>query len=473
MTAKMKWTLLAVICMLGFTSMSFELIILRQLINFVGSNTIITSVVMSFILLFLSLGYYLGSVISFAKTPIRIRIVQLLDTLALWYLLACTYETVGGSFYAMYNMGMRSSVHMVFMFSALFLTLPSVALGFITASIGRVIHHFNADYTGRFMAVDTIGSVGGSLLTTLFLMPMIGVAHTVVVLSIITAFASLLVGCEKIWINWVKFGCFAALGLILNSRFVLPQADTLIKDDAISRMEVVSMTDDEGIKTNTMYINGQIASVYSTGEKYTSDYVRFINDNLVDTMPKDKIHKILVLGAGGFTVGLHDTQNQYIFVDIEKNLPTVTEERFLEQPLTENKKFEFADAYLYMLNSKEKYDLIVVDVYSAVQSIPENFVTADFFKLVKDHLVENGIMAANIITSASFENEFSRRIDNTLHYVFKNYISRQIIKTFNPYNASLSNVMYLYYNRPDVDNTVYTIDRNSALYGQQIKWVDQ
>ena len=50
MTTKMKWILLAITCLLGFTSMSFELIILRQLINFVGSNTIITSIVMSFIL---------------------------------------------------------------------------------------------------------------------------------------------------------------------------------------------------------------------------------------------------------------------------------------------------------------------------------------------------------------------------------------------------------------------------------------
>ena len=472
MTTKMKWILLAITCLLGFTSMSFELIILRQLINFVGSNTIITSIVMSFILLFLSLGYYLGSVISFARTPIRIRVVHLLDALALWYLLVCAYETVGGSFYVMYGAGMRSSVHMVFVFSSVFLTLPSVALGFITAAVGRIIHHFNSDYTGRFMAVDTIGSVGGSLLTTLVLMPIIGVSYTVVFLSIVTAFASLLVGCEKIWINWIKFICFVLIGCILNCRYVNPVDNALIKDDAISRMEVASVTDEQGIKTNTMYINGQVASVYSTGEDYTSAYVRFINDNLIDTMPKDRIHKILVLGAGGFTVGLHDTHNQYVFVDIEKNLPDVTKERFLEQPLTDNKKFEFADAYLFMLNSDEKYDLIVVDVYSAIQSIPENFVTADFFTLVKTHLADNGIMAANIITSASFDNEFSRRIDNTLRYVFKNYLSRQIINTFNPYNSLLSNVMYLYYNRQEVDNVIYTIDKNSALYGQQIKWVE-
>lgn len=45
MTAGLKYTLLAVVFLLGYTSMSFELLVLRQLINFVGSNTLITSVV--------------------------------------------------------------------------------------------------------------------------------------------------------------------------------------------------------------------------------------------------------------------------------------------------------------------------------------------------------------------------------------------------------------------------------------------
>ena len=53
MTAGLKYTLLAVVFLLGYTSMSFELLVLRQLINFVGSNTLITSVVITFILLFL------------------------------------------------------------------------------------------------------------------------------------------------------------------------------------------------------------------------------------------------------------------------------------------------------------------------------------------------------------------------------------------------------------------------------------
>ena len=71
MTAKLKYTLLAVVFILGYTSLSFELIVLRQLINFVGSNTLITSIVITFILLFLSVGYYIGSVARLAGRPVR------------------------------------------------------------------------------------------------------------------------------------------------------------------------------------------------------------------------------------------------------------------------------------------------------------------------------------------------------------------------------------------------------------------
>ena len=53
MTKKLKIVALFVVFILGYTNFSFELIILRQLVNFIGSNTLIISVIMSTILMFL------------------------------------------------------------------------------------------------------------------------------------------------------------------------------------------------------------------------------------------------------------------------------------------------------------------------------------------------------------------------------------------------------------------------------------
>ena len=108
MTAGLKYTLLAVVFLLGYTSMSFELLVLRQLINFVGSNTLITSVVITFILLFLSVGYYIGSVVRFAGSsnrrgsrmryipgrPVRRIMESLAKILVVWYIIACSYYLI-------------------------------------------------------------------------------------------------------------------------------------------------------------------------------------------------------------------------------------------------------------------------------------------------------------------------------------------------------------------------------------------
>lgn len=133
--------------------------------------------------------------------------------------------------------------------------------------------------------------------------------------------------------------------------------------------------------------------------------------------------------------------------------------------LTPNKKFIFTDAYVYMINDKNKYDVIILDVYSSVHSIPINFVTTDFLTMIKKHLAEGGIMIANIITSPTFNNKFSKRVDNTIKHVFRENLSRQIIGDFSPFSDELSNVIYTYYDRP-ADNKIFTADKNSAMYGQ-------
>ena len=74
-------------------------------------------------------------------------------------------------------------------------------------------------------------------------------------------------------------------------------------------------------------------------------------------------------------------------------------------------------------------------------------------------------MFANIITSPTFENAFSKRVDNTFRTIFPQYLSRQIIGDFSLDSNELANIIYMYHHLPE-DNTIYTLDKNSAMYGQ-------
>ena len=463
MTNRLKCALLAIVFILGYSSLSFELIVLRQLINFVGSNTLITSIVITFILMFMSIGYYIGSVMKLNKNKLRCLIQRMIISLNIIFIFASSYYIMEAYFIILDFIGLKGFLVPVSLYCLLFIAAPSVFMGFITSSIGRIIHHYDANYTGRFMAVDTFGSVAGSIATTLIFMPFISVSATIIILIGLTSFCMLIMCRKKELIKYLFLSItFVVFSYIINQEKLIKGTSYLIKDDAVSRLEIIPDDFiDNGFQSKLMKINGSNSSKISDNQNLMFDYIKFINNQIIAKLDDKKVHNILVLGAGGFTVGIDDHKNNYTFLDVEKNLQTISEDKFLENPLGKNKKFIYQDAYLFMLNDKNKYDLIVVDVYSSVQSIPLNFVTANFFNMVKEHLNEGGIMVANIITSPDFKNKFSQKLDNTLRAVFTNNLNRQVLH----YNNELSNVEYIYYNYQS-DDEIYTLNKSSAMYGQ-------
>lgn len=59
-------------------------------------------------------------------------------------------------------------------------------------------------------------------------------------------------------------------------------------------------------------------------------------------------------------------------------------------------KVVVADARLYLLNSGESYDFMMVDVYRDNRSIPFHLATREFFELVQDRLAPNGVLLMNV-----------------------------------------------------------------------------
>lgn len=472
MTDRLKHNLLAVIFILGYSSLCFELILLRQLVNFVGSNALITSIVIAVVLLFMCVGYYIGSTVSVRKFPLREIIEKVVFILSFWYVFASSYYLLGGFFYVMAQADIVRPTLQVSLVSILLAAAPSVALGFITSYFGRIIHHTDSDYTGRFMAVDTLGGVSGSLLTTLFFMPLWGVMSAVSALVFLNSSILVLMSKRKdFYCNILVCLIFCAMALVVSNERLWNKDSRLMVDNAIARLEIFDTDFVDGKPQSAeMIINGSSSSKISEKQELMYPYIDYINTNFIANLPETKVNDVLILGAGGFTIGLDDVRNNYVFLDVIWQLPEISEKHFLHQPLTENKKFIAQDAYLFMLNDAHKYDLIVVDLYSSRQSIPVNFVTLDFFKMVKNHLKPNGIMAANIITSPAFKTKYSQRIDNTLRKVFSHSLSRQVLPSpetsvFNPYTDDMRNILYVYYNGHD-DDEIYTVNKNSAVFGQ-------
>ena len=433
--------------------MSLELLVLRQISFFVGSAAVITSIIMGTFLGFMSLGYFLGGRVA----PSRVRVGLGFLIIALFGMLAASFPLISAYFSTMYRAGIQSGVIQTFIFSFALLSVGPFLFGFNTTQLSRMLHTHNTNYTGNIMAWDTIGSVIASAMTTLILMPVIGVNHTVMIVVAIAILAA--VSMAPRWYTMLGGVAIIATTLWVNSNALLYKHFGILVNNANSTISVTDMGD-----MRILYMNGLPMSVYNQTHGTGAEYIDYINDNFIYNMPHDRVRKILVLGAGGFTAGLRDGFNDYTFVDIEPTLKEITEEKFLQQKLGPNKHFVVRDASQYLKNIDEQYDLIILDVYSNSYQVPENLITAEFMSRIKSRVAPNGIIVMNMVSSATFDDAYTRVFDNTFHHVFPHNTQRQVIGDMNPWGENMvMNVIYVYYNREN-DGRIYTINKTPVIY---------
>lgn len=199
MTRRLRFVLLLAIFIGGYASLSLELIVLRQLSGFVGSTAITASVVIGIFLAFMSWGYWRGAELPLSRDSVRAAVSHDFATVALMVVLASSYVLLDMYFGFMSAAGLKSNVLKTFVYSLIFLSSAPYLFGKITALLSRYLHRYNRNCTGKIMAVDTIGSVLGSILTTLVIMPFIGVNHTIIVVVVAAAAASVLLAKKAAW----------------------------------------------------------------------------------------------------------------------------------------------------------------------------------------------------------------------------------------------------------------------------------
>ena len=112
------------------------------------------------------------------------------------------------------------------------------------------MHKYNRNFTGRLMAVDTIGSVLGSILSTLLLMPVIGVNYTVVLVVVLCLIGAIMFAGK---INFYWLGLIIAAAYMLNRSELLYQLYYIVEDNAVSTISIYP--EDDGQST-VMSING-------------------------------------------------------------------------------------------------------------------------------------------------------------------------------------------------------------------------
>jgi spermidine synthase len=349
------------------------------------------------------------------------------------------------------------------LYCAIFIAPPVFLLGQTVPLISNFFpRQRHGKLAGTILFFSTLGSFVGATGSTLLLMATVGVHNaTIVTIASIALLTALL--CRKKLSPQVGIvAACLAVSVFLNSPMIL-RDNNIVTNNQYHTIQVANTSPTE----KSMISDGNTSSSYDTQLGVaTIPYIAIVDESFIDNMILDGGSKdILVIGAGGFTIGLKDTSNNYTFLDIDSSLQKTAEENFLGQKLSDNKKFVAMDARRFLNQSEKEYDLIVLDAYQGRYTVPETLVTREFFLQIKSALKDNGVLIANIIEDPAFADTFSVRLDRTFRSVFP-VATRQVIGEYSgwKFQNPVRNVMYISYAASEKIQGIYTDDKNTSAF---------
>jgi len=378
----------------GIGALATEITASRLLAPYFGSSTIVWANLIGIVLAALALGYLLGgriadrhprpsvlgfvvlcgslcvAAIPFAAKPFLDLTVEGLDRASL--------GAVVGSF-----------------FSVLLLFAPPVVLlGMVSPFAVRLavssIDSAGA-VAGRLYALSTAGSLLGTFLPALVLIPAIGTQRTFLVTAALVAFSA----CFLLGVRYVVVGvAFAAL-LSVPPGAVKAQSGVIHEETSFYQyIQVVQRPDGRRL----LYLNEGVAvhsvwrpdSVLTGGEWDT--YLA------LPPLLGRPVQRVAILGnAGGTTARALGVYYPRAAVDGVELDPAVTRVGRRYFGLSDNRRLTVhdQDARPFLRSTDTKYDLVVVDAYHQPY-VPFYLATREFFELVRDRLAVGGIVALNV-----------------------------------------------------------------------------
>jgi spermidine synthase len=247
---------------------------------------------------------------------------------------------------------------------------------------------------GRLYAISTAGSLVGTFVAALLLIPFAGTRRTFLVFAFALALVAAL-GLRRRWLL-VPLALAGLIALPVGTIKPAPAGARVIyeSDTEYQYARVVEQPDG----TRSLELNEGLArhSLYRPGSWLTGDYW---DGFLVDpfTALRSPPRRLAVLGnAGGTTARAYGHYFPRTAIDAVEIDPKVTEigRRYFDMRAPHLRTFA-EDARPYLRRTGERYDAIFVDAYRQPY-IPFYLTTAEFFRLCRARLTPGGVVVINV-----------------------------------------------------------------------------
>ncbi len=432
----------------GVSVMAVELGASRLLAPYFSSSQIVWTIIIGTIMIAMALGNIYGGKAA-DKDPNPDKLYRRIVIAALWI---AAIPVLGKYVILLVSGLLIFTVNHNFLVVAAFVTcmiifvFPLFLLGTVTPSLVKYTVDSlddNGKTVGTLGAFNTIGSIIGTFLPTFVTIPAVGTSITFLI------FAGILLALAIVYFISVKRKKIMVVSAILifvfccvfghNSSFAFWEKQLTYEGESIYNYLQVK-EDEERIVFSTNVLFG-VQSVYekqSNPTKWYYDYA-MMAPYMANVHEKESFD-VLVLGMGtGTYARLCDqffAHAEVEGVEIDGKITRLAREYFT---LPENIKVTTYDGRAYLQAVDKKYDVIMVDAYQDI-TIPFQMATQEFFTMVKQHLVEDGVMVVNMNMRGNQDGNINQYLSDTIASVFSNvqvadvtgFTNRQLFASNNP-----------------------------------------
>ncbi len=393
----------------GMTSLGVELSASRLLDPFFGNSLVIWAVLIGMVLLYLTFGYYVGgrwadrspyyrTLYQFtAWSAFLIGIVPFVARpVLLW--------SVQG--FAQYSAGILagSLLGVLALFSIPVTLLGCVSPFAIRLSMEEQGVESSGQIAGGLYALSTVGSLVGTFLPVLVLIPNIGTRNTFLLFAFVllaVSFVGLFSELKGRALAYLLMpAALVALILLSPGGLIKPAeyGEVLYEgESAYNYIQVVQWGDEVWLKLN----EGQgVHSIYDPDSVLVGGiWDHFLIAPFFNNPPftADQVDSLALIGSAAGTVAKQYTavygQIPIDGAEIDPEIIRVGREYFdMTEP---NFRAMAQDGRYFLVNSPRQYDVIAIDAYRPPY-IPFHLTTREFFAECHQHLTEEGVVAINV-----------------------------------------------------------------------------
>ncbi len=412
----------------GSSTLGAEIAAARLMAPYFGASTIVWANTIAIVLVALSIGYWFGGRLADRHPHMRglcLLVLVAAVLLAFVPLVADPFLSLSVKAFDTFSLGaFAGSLFGVLVLVAVpVLMLGAVSPWAIRLKLARV--EGAGQLAGRMYAISTVGSLLGTFLAALLLIPLVGTQRTFLTFAIALAVVAALGLGRR----------FVVVPLALAAMLLLSPGTT----KAAERGELIHEADTEYQYARVIeYEDGERHLELNEGQAVHSIYRpdSVLTDNVWDgyliapfAARREPPKSIAILGtAGGTTARAYAKYfpaTEIDAVEIDGELFDIAREYFDLRPRPQLETFA-EDARPFLRRTDERYDAIFVDAYRQPY-IPFYLTSREFFDLAKSRLNPGGVVVVNVGHPESSQ-DLEQVLSETVASVFPNVVRDPIAR---------------------------------------------